>query len=111
MNDFVNPQHRGVNLPAGYKDLMDVLTAKKPQSVAPEAYSPFKIERIPSEGLMHVEKHLRFFLTYPAVRPGLFLSISITHGGALLLFRSKKGPQAILTASDTAVEKSVREIH
>jgi hypothetical protein len=29
MNDFVNPRHRGVNLPAGFKDLMDVLDGKE----------------------------------------------------------------------------------
>jgi hypothetical protein len=61
MNDFVNPQHRGVNLPPGFKDLMDVLEAKKANDIKHSVDSESPIDRI-ATGLADVEKYLRRFL-------------------------------------------------
>jgi hypothetical protein len=118
MNDFVNPQHRGVNLPEGFKDLMDVLEAKK-HSGTPETsntskiYSRVKFERIPCGGLAQVEKHLRYFLTARSEVPSpCLLSMSAHKGILFFLLSSKKGPYAAFSfyTPNTAEEKSVREI-
>jgi hypothetical protein len=66
MNDFVNPQHRGVNLPPGYKDLMDVLERKKTPTDS-EPRSPV-FEHFETDGLSQVEKFLDLLLNSKSER-------------------------------------------
>jgi hypothetical protein len=107
VNDFINPRNRSVNLPKGYKDLMDVLTAKKRSGTA-EIYFPVKTERIPSGGLAQVEKYLQRFLMFPEVRCDYFLNVLTADGSGLSLFKSKKEAHAFFFTS-LALEKLICE--
>jgi len=68
MNEFVSPQHRGVNLPPGCKDLMDVLKAQDALSAETPVYALHSnrrrplIERHETNGLQHAEKFVRQLL-------------------------------------------------
>jgi hypothetical protein len=57
MNDFVNPQHRGVNLPDGFKDLVDVLDAKKKSPLIKDS-GETGTTRVTRGGLSEIEKHV-----------------------------------------------------
>jgi hypothetical protein len=52
MNEFVNFQKRGIELPPGCKDLIDVLP-------------PPREARVPVEGLSHIERYLSRLLQLP----------------------------------------------
>jgi hypothetical protein len=113
MNDFVDPKHRGVNLPPGYKDLVDVLEGKRKGSGSAEWHSQTAMESIPSGGLAYAEKYLhRFFASrLEGRRP--FLHFLTAHDGfTFLLLNSKNAPLAVFTfpRQDTAPERSVRQI-
>src|SRR6185312_4910937 len=73
MNEFVDPQHRGVNLPEGFKDLMDVLASKG--SDAQQKLRPV-MERFATNALIEAERFVDFFLQSKAERS--FLSFMLT---------------------------------
>ena len=61
MSEFVNYNHRRIELPNGYKDLIDVLNAKKRvRSIGGGKFS-LKNENVPAFGLEHIESYLRRF--------------------------------------------------
>src|SRR5689334_4841299 len=70
MNDFVNYKHRGVELPQGCKDFIDVLSTKQSSSNAPSSSGrsdfSLKNEHVTVGGLAHIEDYLRRFFTAPS---------------------------------------------
>ena len=91
MNDFVNPQHRGVNLPAGYKDLMDVLEAKGTPGTETPIYALHSNRASPVfewhvNGLNQVERFLNQLLNSKS--KDSFLSCLLKSGRFFALKRS-----------------------
>jgi hypothetical protein len=113
MNDFVDPKHRGVNLPPGYKDLIDVFEGKRKESgLIPWRYRA-TIASISSGGLAQAEKYLqRFFASRREGRRPFLHFITAQDGFTFLLLNSKNGPLAVFSfpIHDTVSEKSVRRI-
>jgi len=115
MNDFVNPQHRGVNLPPGCKDLMDVLKVNDAASETPiyalhSKRSKPLIERYERNGLQHAEKFVRLLLESRTK----WASLTIFHKPRLTftLVRFPDSVTAMFCFSEKEVplERSVREI-
>jgi hypothetical protein len=109
MNEFVNFDHRDVSLPAGCKDLMDVLRAKNlATGSTPEPLAGF--ERVRITELSQTEPWLRRFLT-AAGRPVLSLNLP-RRQVSICLLRAKADPCALFHFFDLATrgEAHVREI-
>jgi hypothetical protein len=109
MNDFVNDNNRCVELPQGYKNLIDVLEAKKDSSPITSDLS-LKNERVPARGLAHIEDYLRWFLCSKS-RP--LLSFFPARGQmAFTLMYGKDDPYMMFCfhGLDTACEKEVRGV-
>jgi len=116
MNEFVNPQHRGVNLPPGFKDLMDVIEANNTSIAETPVYALHSnrkpsIERHETGGLNQVQEFLGRFLESRSKRVTLvfFLSqnqvafsLARSDGLAKVLF--------IFSKDEALLERSVREI-
>ena len=64
MNEFVNFSKRGVELPAGCKDLADVLSLSKKMAGAPP--SPPSEAIVPEEGLEHISNYMSRLIQSPA---------------------------------------------
>jgi hypothetical protein len=112
VNEFVNPHHRGVNLPGGFKDLMDVLEAKKkPVPESDEPASSTSITTTERGRLDQVEKHVRQLLESSA---DLAMLTFIRSGSkvAFYLLRNKATLAAIFAFSkaDAIFEHIVRKI-
>jgi hypothetical protein len=114
MNDFVNPQHRGVNLPEGFKDMMDVLEAKKKRAPIQELgdTKPSGPTRIRRGSLAEIGKYVSVVLESKA--ESVLLGIStLKHGRVnFFLLRKKTGFTAPFnfTEENKAHEKIVREV-
>jgi hypothetical protein len=79
MNPFVNPNKRSVLLPAGCKDLIDVLKPSKRRSVA-ELITPSSVQiptiepvRYEKAGLIHVREHLAEFIASRSLQASLHI--------------------------------------
>lgn len=80
MNEFVNFQKRGIELPAGCKDLIDVL-------------APPREAQITVEGLPHIERYLSRLLQSPAQRRSVWIiSYAPVTPVILGLIHTTKGP-------------------
>lgn len=109
MNDFVNPQHRGVSLPPGYKDLIDVLEGKRriPESLLGK--KPI-VKHFESGGLSHVEAFLSLLQNPMSKRASLvFLGCDRV---LFVLNRSEDSLQALISfdTGDLISERAVRQI-
>ena len=99
-NDFVNPNQRGVELPEGCKDLMDVL--KMDGSVRP-AERPV----ISYGALSEIEQRVETFLEW---RNGeMLFSVGVPKRGILLILL-KRTEGLLLNFSVPAKEESVKEV-
>ena len=109
MNDFVNPQRRSVNLPAGYKDLMEVIEAK--ESVKGSKVRRPIIERFPTGGLSRVEEFLDRFLNSQS-EIAVLLLLLVDNSIAFALVRSPGVIKAVFTFAkpDTDSEEVVKEV-
>jgi hypothetical protein len=113
MNDFVNPQHRGVNLPPGCKDLMDVLKANVAAGETPiyalhSKRAPLLERHV--QGLSEVGTFLNLLLTSQSQKS--FLSFILTSGRFFALTRSHKALHVYVSfgGEDSAFEGTLREI-
>ena len=113
MNEFVNPQHRGVNLPAGFKDLIDVLEGKKKRAPIQDlsgerSRGPARIAR---GGIADVENYVRGFLETKANSAMLGFLPSNGRVGFYLVRRKGVLIAPFVFAEDHAdCEKIVREV-
>jgi len=115
VNDFVNPQHRGVNLPDGFKDLMDVLKANGAAGETPiyalhSRRSKPLIERYETNGLQHAEKFVRQLLESRSKVATLTFFLKASPF-AFSIVRSTDLVKAMFCFSkdDVRLEQSVRE--
>jgi len=117
MNEFVNPQHRGVNLPAGCKDLMDVLKGTGVSDVETPIYALHSrrrkplIERYETNGLQRAEKFVRQLLASQSKKATLVFFLK--SGRPIFTFvRSPDFVKTIFCFSkgDVLLEQSVGEI-
>jgi hypothetical protein len=112
MNDFVNPQHRGVTLPAGYKDLMEMLKrqGKANQEIEKAERAPV-VEHFAENGLFHLERFVDLFLNSRSELP-LITFFSYLGLSTFTLFREASGLKAAFCFSggDLVLERTVREI-
>jgi len=115
MNDFVNPQHRGVNLPAGFKDLMDVLEAKNSPGTETPLYALHSnrarlISERHANGLSHVDRFLNLLLNSKS--KDSMLSFMLKSGRFLALYLSGKALKVSVTFGDgdLVLERTLREI-
>ena len=99
MNPFVDPQKRGIELPEGCKDLMDVLQAAR----AAEAQPP----EPPTKGLAHIERYVFRLLASAAKSRALW--IDCDHASLLGLFCGKRGLRALVFV-DAGREQAVRAL-
>jgi hypothetical protein len=112
MNDFVNPQHRGVDLPAGYKDLMEVLDRKnKGVHGSEKAERSPVVENFANNGLLHVEHFVDLLLNSRSERP-LISFFAERRLITFALFKEVTGLKAAFCfkAGDLVLERTVREI-
>ena len=112
VNDFVDPKHRGVNLPSGFKDLNDVLAAKKAIRVSSSATSySGGIEKFSINGLTDVAEWVRRLLESKS--KSVWLTFFPKRGEMqLMLHRWKDSCRAVfvLAPNEEGHEKRVREI-
>jgi hypothetical protein len=92
MSDFVNYGKRGVELPRGCKDLIDLLP--RPQSPS-----------FPAEGLSDVQRYLSRFLEKPA--PGRHLTIQCLPAWVLLSLFYARGALMVTTLVPSERERAV----
>jgi hypothetical protein len=109
VNDFVNPEHRGVNLPAGFKDLMEVLDGKKKSEH--ESGRKLRFQEFSANGLIHVEKSLDLLLNSHAEDPLLAFGEG-RNLSPFVLCRERNGLKAVFCFSggDLILERTVREV-
>lgn len=111
MNEFVNPQHRGVTLPAGYKDLMDVLAAKKANEPVISREGFPTVERFDTNGLAHVENYLIRFLNSQSKMVFLTFFLKRSQSAFMLVhFRDVFEAVFLFIEEDATRQKTVREI-
>jgi hypothetical protein len=112
MNPFVNPNKRGVGLPAGYKDLMDMI--QRPYAVDTSDLSyveRFKQPEISKGTLQQVEVHIGCLFT----SKGKWPTLAICCGGkgseiALTLREPERELQVIFTESEFSRAASMRDV-
>jgi len=113
MNDFVNPQHRGVNLPEGFKDLMDVLEAKGVAGAETPIYALHSkrpaLERHVQE-LSHLGRFLNRLLN--SKLEDALLSFVLESGYCFSLLRSGESSEAYVSffAGELVLERALRKI-
>jgi hypothetical protein len=107
VNDFVNPKNRGASLPHGYKDLIEVLEAKK----NPKTTSAFNTAVTASfvGGLAHVEEYLRRFVASKSGSGLIFKSPGRVERVCLAKFGNITEAMFCFLTTDTDREKIVRE--
>jgi hypothetical protein len=114
MNEFVNPQHRGVNLPAGFKDLMDVLSAKKKQTPTEDSGDSKSVgkTRVVRGRFTELEKSVCEVMESKAGSAMLGIFPKKRRAIAFYLLRKKNHLTApfTFTEKDAVIEESVREI-
>jgi len=115
MNEFVNPQHRGVNLPEGFKDLMDVLKAKDALSAATPIFAlhskrPAAVLERSTNGLSQVERFLNFFLNSKFEDSFLSFVLKSKHMFVLKRFEGILKVYVSFGPGDLILEKTLREI-
>ena len=109
MNDFVNPQHRGVNLPAGFKDLMEVLDGKKKSGH--RIGRKLRFQEFSANGLIHVEKSLDLFLNSDA-EDAVLAFCGGRSPAPCVLCRGRNGLKAVscLSGGDLVLERNLRAV-
>ena len=107
MNEFVNPHHRGVTLPEGFKDLMDVLDAKR--SPEDPELPRLTIKRY-ENGLRHVGEFLDLLLN--SKLEDSLLGFMVRRDHFFTLRRSGENFKVCVSfsAGDLVFEKTLREI-
>jgi hypothetical protein len=115
MNDFVNPQHRGVNLPPGFKDLMDVIEAKGTPGTETPIYALHSNRASPVferhvNGLSQVERFLNLLLNSKS--KDSFLSVMLKNGRffGLNLSGTVLKVSVAFGEGDLVLERTLREI-
>jgi hypothetical protein len=115
MNEFVNPRHRDVNLPKGFKDLMDVLEAKgeasaETTSQALHSKRPVLAHERHVQGLSQIEKFLNRLLN--SKLEDALLSFMLESGYCFSLLRAEKSLEAYVSfiAGELVLERELRKI-
>jgi hypothetical protein len=106
MNEFVNPQHRGVDLPKGFKDLMDVLASKGSSS---DSELPAPRSETCASGLSHVSIFLNLLQSSEFEDAILGIMLKTRHSFVILRSDELLLAYTSFGAGDLVLERALRE--
>ena len=114
MNEFVNYKKRDIKLPAGCKDLFDLLQQPKLECMPTEGLSEIKIflsqlkqqpqhDYLPTEGLSDAKRYLTLLMEPPGKKNSLWID-SLNHSFAIGLSQRKGALSGLILLAKTDLE-------